>query len=338
MAYPIDQRLVIAIASSALFDLTESDRVYREQDLEAYRAYQRERENVTLPVGVAFPLIRRILALNDPKNGYQPIEVVLLSRNDPDTGLRVFKSIERHGLDISRAAFVSGRDPFRYLAAFNTCLFLSANAEDVSHALSMNVAAGRVFPTQFSDDGADNELRIAFDFDGVIADDSAEAVFKQQKLPGFFRSEVENATIPLPIGPLHRFFTEIASIQQVERESDRLTSLRTARIRTAIVTARNAPAHERVVTSLRSWGIRVDEAFFLGGIEKARVLEIFRPHIFFDDQLVHIEGAAGVVPCAHVPFGIANQTLSDRATPALVVKRQPHTAERNGTDDQAISA
>jgi 5'-nucleotidase len=314
MAYAIEQRLVIAIASSALFDLTESDRIYREQDLDTYRAYQRERENELLPAGVAFPLIRRILALNDPENRYQPIEVVLLSRNDPDTGLRVFKSIERYGLDISRAAFVSGRDPFKYLAAFNTILFLSANADDVSSALSRNVAAGRVFPTQFADDDGDHELRIAFDFDGVIADDSAEAVFKEQKLPGFFKSEIENAAIPLPVGPLHRFFTEIAKIQQVERENDRPDSVRMARIRTAIVTARNAPAHERVVTSLRSWGINVDEAFFLGGIEKARVLEIFRPHIFFDDQMLHIEGAAGIVPCAHVPFGIANQRLSARVS------------------------
>lgn len=338
MAYPIDQRLVIAVASSALFDLTECDRIYREHDLEAYRAHQRERENEVLPTGVAFPLIRRILGLNRPENPYQPIEVILLSRNDPDTGLRVFKSIEQYQLNITRAAFVSGRDPFRYLAAFNTSLFLSANANDVSQALSKNVAAGQVFPTQFSDDGEDNELRIAFDFDGVIADDSAEAVFKQQKLPGFFKSEVENAAIPLPVGPLHRFFTEIAKIQQMERERDGQESPATVRIRTAIVTARNAPAHERVVTSLRSWGIQVDEAFFLGGIEKARVLQTFKPHIFFDDQLVHIEGAACAVPCAHVPFGIANRRCSEHANPARVMKKQPDRAEPNGTDHEAISA
>jgi 5'-nucleotidase len=338
MSYPIDDRLVIAIASSALFDLSECDRIYREQNLEAYRAYQRTHENDVLPPGVAFPLIRRILALNHPKNGPQPIEVVLLSRNDPDTGLRVFKSIAHYNLDITRAAFVNGGDPFRYLAAFNTCLFLSANPADVSSALAKNVAAGRVLPTQFSDDNADDDLRIAFDFDGVIADDSAEAVFKQKKLPGFFRSEMENANIPLPVGPLHRFFVEIAKLQRNGNEMDSSHQAGTARIRTAIVTARNAPAHERVVTSLRNWGIQVDEVFFLGGIEKTRVLEVFKPHIFFDDQLIHVEGAAATVPCAHVPFGIANQTSPEPIEAIESLRKPASRLERDESDQESISA
>jgi 5'-nucleotidase len=338
MAYPIDQRLVIAIASSALFDLTECDRVFREQELEAYRAYQRAHENEVLPRGVAFPLIRRILALNDPEKGQYPVEVVLLSRNDPDTGLRVFKSIEHYKLDISRAAFVNGGDPFRYLGAFNTCLFLSANPADVSSALEKNVAAGTVLPTQFLDDGTDSELRIAFDFDGVLADDSAEAVFKQQQLPGFFRSERENAQTPLPVGPLHRFFVEIAKLQKLGREAASKGGVTAARIRMAIVTARNAPAHERVVTSLRNWGIQVDEVFFLGGIEKARVLESFRPHIFFDDQLVHVEGAAPAVPCAHVPFGIANRARVEPGMAPASPKRPPVRVPPDTNREEPISA
>jgi 5'-nucleotidase len=163
---------------------------------------------------------------------------------------------------------VNGGDPFRYLAAFNTCLFLSANSADVSSALKKNVAAGRVLPTQFSDDSADNELRIAFDFDGVLADDSAEAVFKQEQLSGFFRSETQNAEIPMPVGPLHRFSLEIARLHKLLQETASKSGATTGQIRTAIVTARNAPAHQRVVTSLRTWGIQVDEVFFLGGIKK----------------------------------------------------------------------
>ncbi len=324
--YSIESKLVIAVASSALFDLRESDRIYREQKLEAYRAYQREHEDEVLPIGVAFPLIRRILALNDKVSDYYPVDVILLSRNDPNTGLRLFKSIEKHKLDITRAAFVGGRDPFRYLDAFNTCLFLSANPSDVAAAIEKNVPAGLVFPTHFIDANSDDELRIAFDFDGVLADDSSEVVFQGQRLNKYLASEVRNAAIPLPFGPLHRFFVEIARLQDRERTRCQTNAGRAARIRTAIVTARSAPAHERVVTTLRSWGMQVDEAFFLGGIEKAPVLNAFKPHIFFDDQLTHIIGAAGHVPCAHVPFGIANRVRPQGSDATAISRRQPSSA------------
>lgn len=307
MPYSVADKLVVAVASSALFDLNESDRVYREQGVAEYRRYQREHEKDVLTPGVAFALIKRLLGLNGDTSDSRVVEVILLSRNDPDTGLRVFNSIQHHGLDITRAVFVSGRDPIRYLVAFNTALFLSANPKDVKDAIMQGAPAGRVFPTQYVDDPSQPELRIAFDFDGVIGDDSAEVVFKDHGLAEFLRSEKEQSGTAHPKGPLHKFFSEISRLQQRELMRKAQDSSYQPRIRIAIVTARNAPAHERVVTSLREWGIQVDEVFFLGGIEKSKILEVFRPHIFFDDQLAHIEGAASITPSAHVPFGIANQ-------------------------------
>jgi len=312
VAYPIDKKLVIAVASSALFDLSESEKVFREQGLDAYRKYQRKKENATLARGVAFPLVLRLLRLND---GFEaddaPVEVILLSRNDPDTGLRVFNSIQKHELAISRAGFVNGGNPFRYMNSFNACLFLSANVEDVRKAVERGLPAGRVFQTQFTDRADDPELRIAFDFDGVIADDAAETEFKKKGFKAYQQSEVRNALQPLREGPLARFFREISALQKFERKKKEKDPNYTPRLRTAIVTARNAPAHKRVVTTLRSWGIEVDEVFFLGGIAKSRVLDEFKPHIFFDDQLQHIKGVAGTTPSAHVPFGVANKPSPD---------------------------
>ena len=305
MAYSVENKLVIAIASSALFDLSESDCVYRDRGTEAYRRYQRENEKVVLPRGVAFPLIQRLLGLNGATEPDRLVEVVLLSRNDPDTGLRVFNSIQHYGLDISRAAFVSGKTPYRYLTAFNAALFLSANEADVKEAVLRGAPAGQVLPTDFVDDGT-AELRIAFDFDGIIADDSAEAIFKSSGLEAFQSSEAKAAAVPMPAGPLSQFFREVAKVQGRERAKQEADPGYEPRVRIAIVTARNAPAHERVVTTLREWGIRVDESFFLGGIDKARILAEFQPHIFFDDTLSHVQGASRLVPSVHVPFGVAN--------------------------------
>lgn len=201
--------------------------------------------------------------------------------------------------------------PFRYMNSFNACLFLSANLEDVRKAVEGGLPAGRVFQTQFTDQTDDPELRIAFDFDGVIAHDTAEAVFKKEGFKAYQESEIRNALQPLREGPLARFFREISALQKFERKRKEKDPNYTPRLRTAIVTARNAPAHKRVVTTLRSWGIEVDEVFFLGGIAKSRVLEEFKPHIFFDDQVQHIEGVAGTTRSAHVPFGVANQPSPD---------------------------
>jgi len=305
MPVSLHDRLVVAVASSALFDLSESDLVFRERGVSAYREHQREHEHDVLNPGVAFPLIRRLLALNGPEDDHI-VEVVLLSRNDPDTGMRVFNSIEQHGLPISRAAFVEGRDPFAYMKAFNASLFLSANVDDVRRAVRHGLPAGQVFPTAFVDNEEDLELRLAFDFDGIIADDSAEKVFKTKDLKAFHSNEREHALEPLKAGPLQRFFSEVAALQSLERDRQERDPAYQRRLRIAIVTARNAPAHTRVITTLRDWGIHVNEAFFLGGLDKSEILGAFRPHIFFDDQLTHVEGASRVVPSVHVPFGVAN--------------------------------
>lgn len=329
--YPIHEKLVIAVASSALFDLSESDRVFREEGLEAYRRYQRANETAPLRPGVAFPLVRRLLGLNSSSDDDTPVEVILLSRNDPDTGLRVFKSIQHHGLGISRAAFVNGKLPFRYLEAFNAALFLSANPHDVRHAIMRGAPAGQVLPTDFVDNLHETELRVAFDFDGIIADDSAEAVFKSEGLEAFLAAEAGAATRPMPKGPLARFFLELAKLQKREMAKRELDPEYEPRVRTAIVTARNAPAHERVVTTLRQWGIEVDEVFFLGGIEKARVLEVFRPHIFFDDQASHVEGSRRIVPSVHVPFGVANAPPAETLIDEAIQEDSRRTAKPRGS-------
>lgn len=311
MPYPIDKKFVVAVASSALFNLEESDKVFQEKGEEEYRKYQFQNEQVVLEPGVAFPLIKRLLMLNGSDPDDQPVEVVLLSRNDPETGLRVFKSIEHYGLSISRAAFVAGSNPFDYMEAFNASLFLSANPDDVRTAVSKGLPAAQVFPTAFVDNEEELELRIAFDFDGIIADDSSEGIYQQLGMQGFHENERQKANEVLPPGPLIKFFQEVARLQRREWEKKQQDAAYTPRVRIAIATARNAPAHERVVTTLRSQGIRVDEAFFLGGIDKGRVLKIFRPHIFFDDQVSHIEGVSSVSPSAHVPFGVTNLTLEE---------------------------
>ncbi|QTH42052.1 5'-nucleotidase [Cohnella sp. LGH] len=306
MPFPIEEKFVVAVASSALFNLDESDKIFREKGEEEYRKYQHENENVILDPGVAFPLIKRLLMINGQDPNDQPVEVVLLSRNDPDTGLRVFKSIEHHGLSISRAAFTAGANPFVYMEAFNASLFLSANPNDVREAVRSGLPAAQIFPSQFVDDESELELRIAFDFDGIIADDSSEGIYQELGMQQFHENEKQKANEALPPGPLSKFFGEIARMQHREWEKKQKDSSHIPRIRIAIATARNAPAHERVVTTLRSLGIRVDEAFFLGGIDKGRVLRVFRPHIFFDDQVGHIEGVSSISPSAHVPFGITN--------------------------------
>lgn len=306
MPFLVDDKLVIAVASSALFDLSESDAVFREKGEAAYRAYQRDNETRILSPGVAFPFIRRLLSLNEPVGVPPIVEVILLSRNDPDTGLRVMNSIESHALPITRAAFVSGRNPFRYVSTFNASLFLSANEANVKEAVMSGLPAGRVLASNHFDDPNDHELRIAFDFDGVLADDTAERVYQLEGIETFQNTELKKALEPHTPGPLKKLLEEIGKIQQVELQRAEKDSKYTPRLRTAIVTSRNAPAHKRVVTTLRAWGIRVDETFFLGGMNKSGVLAQFKPHLFFDDQVTHAEAGSGVVPSVHVPFGITN--------------------------------
>jgi 5'-nucleotidase len=305
LPYPSEGKIIIAVSSSALFDLSESDEVFKTQGDIAYRDWMSRRVDEPLEPGNAFWFVRRFLSLNTgyPK-GEGPAEVILLSRNDPEAGVRVFASIKTYGLEIAKAAFLDGRSPFPYIPAFGASLFLSANPEDVQQAISAGLPAGLILSSGFGED-EEGELRIAFDFDGVLADDEAERVYRREGgLEAFLQSELRNSHRPLDPGPLKEFFAKIAAFQERQRLSDKGAF---TTIRTAIITARNAPAHKRVINSLKSWGIYTDEIFFLGGLEKRKILGVFKPHIFFDDQRLNMEGAGPMATCVHVPFGIANQ-------------------------------
>lgn len=306
MAYPIEKKLVVAVASSALFDLTESDSIFRAKGLQHYKEYQKKNIDKSLDRGVAFPFVRRLLKLNESFPEFSPVEVVLMSKNSPETGMRAFNSIKHYGLDISRAGFTSGKPHYQYLPSFNTSLFLSANEEDAANAISNGFAAGRVLNKIVVDDIDDLELRLAFDFDGVLADDEAEKVYKHSDLKSFHNHESEHACEPLNNGPVIELLKKISMFQRLEKKRMAEDNTYTPIIKTAIVTARNAPAHERMINTLNHWDIDIDEAFFLGGIDKSRILNVMKPHIFFDDQLVHLE-QLDKVPAVHIPFGIANK-------------------------------
>ena len=311
MSFALEKKLVIALSSSALFDLSESDEVFRTQGDSKYRQWMADRADEPLPPGRAFNFIRKFLALNrGAPAGEEPVEVVLLSRNDPEAGIRIFRSIRHYGLDIIRAAFLDGRSPYPYIAAFNASLFLSANYNDVVEAVDAGYPAGYILsagnPLQIDAEQSQAELKVAFDFDGVIADDQAERLFRSDGgLEAFEEAEVRNATIPLDPGPLKDFFQKLSALQTRQREQGRGLA---PRLRIAIITARNAPAHERLINTLKSWGIYTDEVFFLGGVEKSRILEVMKPDLFFDDQRGHLEPAGSFTACVHVPFGIANKS------------------------------
>lgn len=306
MAYPIERKLVVAVSSRAIFNLEEANSVYDNEGIEAYKKYQRERLDEPLAKGVAFPFVRRFLRLNDLYPDLKPVEVVVLSRNSPETGRRFFSSCKVHGLDISRGAFLSGQDTHHYASSFNASLFLSANKEDVFSATKAGLPAGLVLPAVINDDDDEHELRIAFDFDGVLANDEAEKVYAGGELKDFYAHEVANSELPHAPGPLKELFTKIGYFQKLEtKRADRDRNYRPA-LRIAIVTARNAPANERLVTTLNNWGMDAAELFLMGGIEKTKVLGALKPHIFFDDQRLHLEPASGVVPSVWVPFGVRN--------------------------------
>lgn len=305
MSYKIEDKLVIAVSSSALFDLSESDQVFREQGAEAYKTFQKERLDSVLNIGVAYPFIRRFLTFNANFPGEQPVEVVLLSRNSTATGQRVFRSIEHYGLDISRAAFLTGESPFSYIPAFNASLLLTANEEDVTRAVEASYPAGLVLPSVVVDEPDDSELRVAFDFDGVLADDEAEKIYKQEGLESFKQHETKHQQREHNPGLLADLFRKLALLQQLENTKLQQDPTYKPILRTAIITARNAPAHDRVINTLNSWGVEADQTFFLGGMDKRRILNIFRPHIFFDDQISHL--SAKDLAMVHIPFGVANQ-------------------------------
>jgi len=307
MPYDLTSRLVVGLASSALFDLTDSDSVFRTEGEDAYRAYQRDNQSIPLQPGVAFPFIKRLLSLNELRPGDPLVEVILLSRNDPDTGMRVMDSINKYNLNISRALFLQGGAPQRYIESLDISLFLSANQVDVRQATLAGHPAGQVLAGSIPGDTDSAELRIAFDFDGVIADDASEAIYQAGQLDDFHQHELNLIDTPHNPGPLAPFLKKLSVIQSIEQKRVSTDPQYKRKLKVAIVTARNAPSHKRVVNTMRDWGISINEAFFLGGVEKRLVLEVLQPHIFFDDQRLHLDGAAGVLPCVHIPFGIRNQ-------------------------------
>jgi 5'-nucleotidase len=293
-------RLVVAIASRALFDLSEAHQVFEEQGVEAYHAYQVAHESEILAPGVAFALTRKLLALNDKLGDRGRVEVILLSRNSSDTGLRVFNSIRHHGLAIRCAAFTSGASPYRYVSAFGADLFLSADRDDVRQALGAGCAAATILPApaRASTDG-DDQLRIAFDGDAVLFSDESERIFRSEGLAAFTENEVAAASQPLSEGPFKGFLVALRRIQA-------LFPIDEVPLRTALITARGAPTHERVVRTLRAWNIRIDESLFLDGLGKRPFLAAFDADIFFDDQEHHCRDTQGHVATGHVPHGVAN--------------------------------
>lgn len=291
-------KIIIAVSARALFDFEAENQVFREHDPSAYCALQATRLDVPASPGVAFPLVRKLLAFNSGENN--DVEVAILSRNDPVTGMRVFTSARHHGLAISRAIFTGGAKPHHYLAPLESNLFLSAHAPDVREAMGAGFAAARVYPVSgLSVNADDGELRIAFDGDSVLFSDEAERIFKQQQLQEFNAHEARNARLPLPPGPLKPFFAALCALRGRRRSR--------VPVRTALVTARSAPAHERAIRTLMAWGVAVDEAMFLGGKDKTHFLAEFRPDIFFDDHVRNCESASQLVATGHVPYGINNE-------------------------------
>ncbi len=307
MAYPIEEKLVVGISSTALFDLTKEHQIFLDEGLEAFRKYQADNAAVPPEPGAAFPFIRRLLHLNKVFPEQAPVEVVMMSRNDPEAGRRMMNAMPHYGLDITRSFFLSGSAPFPYMKSVNACLYLSTNKEEVKDAIAQGHPAGHVLPCAAKDDGDDNQLRIAFDFDGVLVDDEAEARYADGGLPLFHHYEVANKDRPLKDGPLMPLLQKISGIQQIERDNAHKVNDPKKAIRVAIVTARNAPAHERLLNTMKNLGLEADELFLLGGIEKKNILDVLRPQIFFDDQIGHLEPAAESTPCVHIPFGIRNQ-------------------------------
>jgi 5'-nucleotidase len=304
MSLPCPRPLVVAITARALFELEDSHGLFEAEGVEAYAEHQRQREDVVLAPGIAFPLVRKLLALNGPGAAEAPpaapkVEVILLSRNSSDTGLRIFNSIQHHGLDIRRATFTSGAPVWPYIKPFGAQLFLSANPVSVRAALEAGVAAATILPAPAALSGHE-QLRIAFDGDAVIFGDESERVSRAQGVEAFGLHERERAREPLSGGPFRGFLSALHDLQVAFPVGAN------APIRTALVTARSAPAHERVIRTLREWGVRLDEALFLGGREKGPFLEAFGADIFFDDSPHNIDSARRHVAAGHVPHGVAN--------------------------------
>ena len=300
MAYDLSNFLVIGVSSRALFDLTKENEIYEMEGLEAYCRYQLAHENDILKPGTGFALINSMLRINQIDNNTRRIEVVIVSRNSADTSLRISNSIDHYNLDVTRAVFTGGEPVAKYLDAFDVDLFLSATEEDVQAAVRSNVASGLIYDSP--SDNPQNQLgqiRIAFDGDAVLFSEESEIIYQRQGLEAFIEHEKINAKKPLPEGPFAKLLKTLSFLQFDLENYDRQE---VPPIRTALVTARNSPAHERVIRTLRTWNVRIDETFFLGGVSKGKILAAFSPHIFFDDQHQHCDAASKLVPTARVPY------------------------------------
>ena len=299
MGVNLDGKLVVAISSRALFDFEEENLIFEQGDDRAYMQLQRERLDIPAKPGVAFSLVKKLLAFNDEQ--LQRVEVVILSRNDPVSGLRVMKSAAHYKLPIIRCSFTRGESPWRYLKPLHANLFLSTHLSDVRAALAAGVPAAQVYPhSAHASEAHPAEVRIAFDGDAVLFSDEAEQVYQTQGLNAFQQHEMDNVAKPLPDGPFKPLLVALHRMQRAE--------IPHMRIRTALVTARSAPAHERAIRTLMDWNIEIDEAMFLGGLDKGEFLGEFEPDFFFDDQTGHIESAARHVPSGHVASGVRNST------------------------------
>ena len=311
MAYPIERKLVVGVSSTALFNLEKEDELFKKNGLEKYRQYQVENKRTILEKGLAYPFVKRFLNINKVYSDEKPVEVVLFSKNSPETGIRIFNSIRHYELDITRGVFTSGQSPHKYIPAFNISLFLSTDAIDVKNAIQANYPAGIFIKTTVVDDIDETELRVAFDFDGVLADDEAEKIFKNSGLKKYHEYETRHAKTPHHPGLLADFFKKLSFFQKLESKKQEKDSSYKKIIKTAIITARNAPAHERAITTLNSWGVTVDDMFLLGGIDKRGILDTIKPHLFIDDQKVHLDNSLKNIPLVHIPFGISNADGND---------------------------
>ena len=304
MPYSLEDKLVVAITGRALFDLDAAHQVFEQDGLEAYRAHQREREEEPLRPGTAFPLVRALLAIND-RLPEPLVEVVLISRNDAESGLRLIRSIDAHALAIQRMAFTDGSNPYIYLAAFSCDLFLSAYREGVHGALAAGFPAALVYPPPSTPDHDLSQVRIAFDGDAVLFSGESDRVFQERGIDAFHRHETERSHTPMRPGPFAGLLHALSEIQRRFPEHD-------SPIRTALITARGAPAHMRIITTLRAWGVTLDESFFIGGVDKAKLLDAFKPHIYFDDQPANLDRAAPTTPSAHVVPHAEEATAAER--------------------------
>lgn len=295
MAYDLKEKLVVAVSSRALFDLEEENKIFEEKGLDAYYNYQLKNETLGLEKGTGYRLIENLLKINQYFKQKQ-VEVIVLSKNNAGSSLRITNAIKEHNLDITRSGWTSGSDISKYLKAFKVDLFLSADEKDVLNAIKSGVASAKILPMSADIKNSQNqEVRIAFDGDAVLFSEESELIYKEKGLEAFIEHEKQNKNNPLKKGPFAKFLLTIASLQQKFKDKQ-------SPIRTALVTARSAPTHERVIRTLNVWGVRIDEAFFLGGSEKAEILEAFGADIFFDDQDVHLNLSSSKVPSAKVVY------------------------------------